>query len=249
MRRTRSRNSGSSSTSRMVSPPPGPSAGRGSVHGSGVASMSGRCTSKRAPRPRSERSRMKPPPWRTMPSTVASPRPVPRPNSLVVKNGSNTCIAMSLGTPMPLSSTHSRAYGPGRASAWVRQKLSSDLDHVRGDLQPAAAGHGVARVDREVDEHLLQLRRIGQHRARPVAGLEAERDVLADDAAQHLERALDQRPHVEQHRRDHLLAAERQQLRGEPRRALRRRAHLAQLLVQRIRRRGCGSAPVRWCRG
>jgi hypothetical protein len=33
---------------------------------------------------------MKPPLWFTTPSTVASPRPVPRPASLVVKNGSNT---------------------------------------------------------------------------------------------------------------------------------------------------------------
>ena len=42
-----------------------------------------------------------------MPKTVESPRPVPRPLPLVVKNGSNSraCVASSM--PMPVSLTAS----------------------------------------------------------------------------------------------------------------------------------------------
>ena len=38
-------------------------------------------------------TKMWPPLWLTMPNTVARPRPVPLPKSLVVKNGSKMCAS------------------------------------------------------------------------------------------------------------------------------------------------------------
>src|SRR2546422_6373482 len=44
--------------------------------------------------------------------------------------------------------------------------LLVERDARRPDAQPAAAGHGVAGVDGEVQEHLLELPRVGVDRAR-----------------------------------------------------------------------------------
>jgi hypothetical protein len=56
-----------------------------------------------------------PPLCATIPYAVASPSPVPSPNGFVVKNGSNTWVAVSASIPCPVSRTVSRTYGP-RAS-------------------------------------------------------------------------------------------------------------------------------------
>jgi hypothetical protein len=50
-----------------------------------------------------------------MPYTVDSPRPVPWPSGLVVKNGSKMWLMTSAGMPVPVSATASSAYRPGRA--------------------------------------------------------------------------------------------------------------------------------------
>jgi hypothetical protein len=47
-----------------------------------------------------------------MPSTDASPMPVPLPASFVVKNGSNKCVRISGGIPVPRSATLTRTYQP-----------------------------------------------------------------------------------------------------------------------------------------
>ena len=49
--------------------------------------------------------------------------------------------------------------------------------------------HGVARVDREVHEHLLHLADVGDHPEHVVGQIRVEHDVLADDAPQHAVRA------------------------------------------------------------
>ena len=48
---------------------------------------------------------MRPPCSRTMPWLIESPRPVPSPSGLVVKNGSNTCAASASDIPGPSSAT------------------------------------------------------------------------------------------------------------------------------------------------
>ena len=75
--------------------------------------------------------------------------------------------------------------------------------------------HGVARVDRQVDHGLFDLRRIGLD----VAGLRVEDqrqlDVFADQPPQHLLDVDHHRVDAHDARLDHLAAAEGQQLVGE----------------------------------
>ena len=60
------------------------------------------------PRPSALSTRIAPSFWRTMPNTVESPRPVPLPSGLVVKNGSKICACVSASIPDPVSETVSR---------------------------------------------------------------------------------------------------------------------------------------------
>jgi len=80
------------------------------------------------------------------------------------------------------------------------------------DAQPAAAGHGVAGVDGEVQKHLLELPGVGVDRA--CGGIErrGELDVLAEQAPQHPVHVRDHGIDVEHLGSEHLPAAERQQL-------------------------------------
>src|SRR5437867_435873 len=55
------------------------------------------------PAPTAVRIETDPPDWRAKPYTMLSPRPVPLPASLVVKNGSNARAATSGGIPIPVS--------------------------------------------------------------------------------------------------------------------------------------------------
>ncbi len=64
------------------------------------------------PTPGAEASRTWPPDWRMKSRTIASPRPVPRPTSLVVKNGSNTRARTSSVMPLPVSDTETATNGP-----------------------------------------------------------------------------------------------------------------------------------------
>src|SRR6185436_14103706 len=56
-----------------------------------VPCAGGRWIAISVPRPCSLRTSIHPPASCTMPSAIASPRPVPSPGPLVVKNGSKTC--------------------------------------------------------------------------------------------------------------------------------------------------------------
>src|SRR3990172_614272 len=60
----------------------------------------------------------------TIPYTVESPSPVPRPSPLVVKKGSKTrrCVATSI--PTPLSAIERTMYSPRRAYGYTRQYSS-----------------------------------------------------------------------------------------------------------------------------
>ncbi len=92
----------------------------------GLRGGPGRAASRRAPEPRRGpappppgspgpawlSSRRSPPRLTTRPLDTASPRPVPLPNGLVVKKGSNTLRSTSGSMPAPLSSTTSRTRSP-----------------------------------------------------------------------------------------------------------------------------------------
>ena len=113
----------------------------------------------------------------------------------------------------------------GHADARVRQAeldvlLVVDHDVRRLDRDRAAARHRVARVHREVDDHLLELRRVGTNRRELRLEHRQELDVLADQAAEHHVHVGNDGIQVEHARLQHLPAAEGEQLprqRGGPR--------------------------------
>ena len=92
-------------------------------------------------------------------NNVASPRPVPLPSSLVVKNGSNTG-PRRLVHPAPVSVTaeHGVLAGPQRPS---RRGASCPTGRSASRRSAPAVGHGVAGVEDQVHEHLLDLAGVG----------------------------------------------------------------------------------------
>ena len=81
----------------------------------------------------------------------------------------------------------------GRREVAVAELPALFRRHVAGaDGQLAASRHGVARVDREVDDDLLELADVGAHRPKVAAMIDLELDVAADQPRQ-------QHPEVGQH--------------------------------------------------
>ena len=151
-----------------------------------------------------------PPLCSTMPYTVASPRPVPP--VLGGEERIEELVALGLG--------HADA---GVGEPQLDQGAVVDDDVGRLDRDRAAARHRVAGVDREVDDHLLELRGVGANRAELRVEHRQELDVLADQAAEHHVHVGDDDVQVEDARLEHLAAAEREQLareRGRARRGL-----------------------------
>ncbi len=77
-----------------------------------------------APSPRWLLTSMQPPLNFTIPYTVDSPRPVPLPSALVVKNGSKIWSSTAGEIPLPLSFTVSLTLKPGVTSG--KRDASSD---------------------------------------------------------------------------------------------------------------------------
>ena len=100
----------------------------------------------------------------------------------------------------------------------------------------AAVRHGVAGIDREVDDHLLELGDVGLDRPQVAAVHDVERDVLADQPAQqHVE--IGQRlAEVEHLRPQRLLAREGQQMPHQARGAVGVLLDLHDVLERRIGR-------------
>jgi len=84
----------------------------------------------------------------------------------------------------------------------------------------SAARHRVARVDGEVDQHLLELRAVGVHGRKVERRPQGQLDVLADEPPQQAAERADHRVEIEPRRLQHLLAAEGEQLLGQRARAL-----------------------------
>src|ERR1041384_4716369 len=88
--------------------------------------------------------------------------------------------------------------------------------HVPGlDRHPAAFGHGVARVDDQVHDRLLQLSRIRLDRVESRAQGHLQLDVLADHPAEHALHRAHQGVEIDEPGLHHLAAAEREQPVGE----------------------------------
>ena len=114
MRAARARTASSSSTTRTApeTVARGVRAEAGDAATAGALST-GKSTSNVVPRPTALVTEIAPPLWVTMPSTVASPSPVPLPFSLVVKKGSNARRRVASSIPKPESVTESATWGPG----------------------------------------------------------------------------------------------------------------------------------------
>ncbi len=90
----------------MVSEPRGGGAAATGAAATGAPSSTrGKYTLKVVPLPGSLYTQMQPALCLTIPYTVESPRPVPLPTSLVVKNGSKmrACVSSSMPTPVSLT--------------------------------------------------------------------------------------------------------------------------------------------------
>ena len=91
----------------------------------------------------------------------------------------------------------------------------------------AAGRHRVARVDGEVDDHLLDLRAVGEDRRETVGKPHDDPDVLADQPVQHRRQRQCDLAEIERRRLQDLLAREGEQLARELRGALRGAVDLA----------------------
>ena len=92
-------------------------------------------------------------------------------------------------------------------------------------MNPAALGQGVARVDHQVEDHLLEIVRIDDDGGRrAVVEIDGQVDVFADDAGQHLAETRERAIEIEAREPRVVLAAERQQLAGQGRAAFGRLA-------------------------
>jgi hypothetical protein len=88
--------------------------------------------------------------------------------------------------------------------------VEDDVARLHRELAPR--GHGIARVHDEVHDDLLHAARIGAHPAEWLRGQRNEVHVRAEDALEHLVHAREHVVQVEHLRREHLLAAEHEQL-------------------------------------
>ncbi len=188
---------------------------------------------------------MYPPLCFTIPYTIDRPSPVPFPCSFVVKKGSNSRARVAASIPVPVSATLSLAYEPGLALDVRDGARLVELQLVEAHRQPPAAGHRIARVDDEVQHHLLDLRGIGQDHHRGRRSHQLEFDFRPDQPAQHRVHPADDVAERDQPRAGRLPAAERQQLTRQPGAPLHRMLDFRRFRTRPGRRRPLRSAEGR----
>ena len=105
---------------------------------------------------------------------------MPLPTSLVEKNGSKIFSITSGAMPVPVSLTSISTYSPGGTPVPAEGERFALGDVGGADRERAAVRHGVARVHREIDDHLLELVQVGLTGQRSRAGVELQLDVLAE---------------------------------------------------------------------
>ena len=122
----------------------------------------------------------------------------------------------------------------GAGLATRRRVLSVEAGVGGAEEEPAAVRHGITRVDRQVEQHLVHLAGIGHDQIERRIEVGLEQDILADEPLQHALRAGDQGVEFEWARLADLAAAEGEQLLGERGRALARVADFLNRLPLRI---------------
>ena len=111
---------------------------------------------------------------------------MPLPLSFVVKNGSKIRDNVSASIPVPdVADRHLDVI------AGLKRRVGGNADRVELDVpqfdgDPAAARHRVARVDHEVHQYLLDLRRVRQDRREIGPHVHGDLNVRADHPLQHV---------------------------------------------------------------
>ena len=109
---------------------------------------------------------------------------MPLPTSLVVKNGSKILSRTSAGMPWPVSSTSISTYSAGDERLFLEVGAFGGGKVARAQQDVAAVAHRVARVDDQIDDHLLELVEVGLDQPEIAAVHDVEIDRLADQPAQ-----------------------------------------------------------------
>jgi len=112
--------------------------------GDGLVVEYGKYSVNVVPTPGLDSSAMPPPACSTIPYTVDSPRPVPRPSGFVVKYGSNARAIVSLSMPVPVSPTARRAYRPAERRPVVSLKSPTSTMSEYNIVADAWTAVGVA---------------------------------------------------------------------------------------------------------
>ena len=140
---------------------------------------------------------------------------------------------------MPVSVTDKRAIIGDRQDVGAELRDLVGLHRIGLDGQRPAAlrRHRVARVDREVDDHLLELARVGADRPEVAAVLDHQLDRLAEQPLQQMGHLRDHVGKLEHLRAQGLLPREGEQLAGKARGAVRVRLDLLDVVIVAVARR------------
>ena len=170
---------------------------------------------------------------------------MPLPTSLVVKNGSKILSITSGGMPVPVSATSISDDVARRHAGQAEAARLLGRDVAGADRELAAVRHGVARVDGEVHDHLLELVHVGLDEPEVAPVLEVELDALAEEAPQQHRQVRQDLAEVEDLGPQRLAAREREQLAHEARRPVGVLLDLHDVLEGRIGRAVVGQQEVR----
>ena len=96
-------------------------------------------------------------------------------------------------------------------AAGLQRRIAARLAFADPDVDRAAVRHGVARVDREVEDGELELVGVDARRRQAFREIEPQRDARPERALQQIDHALDQAAQVDRHGAQILLSRERQQ--------------------------------------
>ena len=91
---------------------------------------------------------------------------------------------------------------------------------ARRERQPSAAGHCIARVDREIDDDLLELSGVGANRPAAVTIVDLDRDRRSDEAVVQRAQAIEYIADIDRFDSQCLLPCKRQKLPDERRGAV-----------------------------
>jgi hypothetical protein len=97
---------------------------------------------------------------------------------------------------------------PGRGFRMAFDIKVVDLGEGRGDGEGAAAGHGIAGVDRQVDEDLFHHAGIGMNRRQFLHQDAVKGDLFPDERANDFRQVVNDIIQVEQLRLHHLFSTE-----------------------------------------